>query len=255
MFSKKSYALILFIVLLAVVYFMQSQNKKDVIFSLHRDTVVEAVYGLGLVKTDKRFEVKIGVVSTVKELFVKEGDVVEQGSVLLTLDGIPSFKAPFSGTVTSILHQKGETVFPQAMILRLEDLTDTYVEVSLEQNSVLKIDRGMTALLGFEQNIGEQSEARVSSVFSRNGEFVVRIESDNFPPKILPGMSVDVSFVVGRRENALLVPLDALEGNQVLRLRNGKKELITISTGHKDHRFAEVRDGDLLESDQVVSQR
>lgn len=255
MISKKAWILFSFFILILVGYFVRAQQHKDVYLPLHRDSVVEAVYGLGLVKTDRRFEVKIGVISTVKELFVKEGDFVQQDSLLLTLEGMPSFRAPFAGTITNILHQKGETVFAQSMILRLEDLTDRYVEVSLEQNSILKLEPGMPALLGFEHSMGEQINAQVSSIFSRNGEFVVRVESDHFPPRILPGMSVDVTFVVGKRENALLVPIDGVKNNEVLRIRNGIKQPITISTGFKDHRFIEVRSGDLVESDLVVEQR
>lgn len=246
---------VLGLIIIGLVVFWQLSGPKDVLLPVHRDSVVEAVYGLGQVKTDKRFEVKVGIVTSIKELFVKEGDFVEKGDALLTLDEIPSFRAPFSGTITSVRLQEGETVFPQTTILRVEDLNDTYVEVSLEQNSVLKIKKGMTALLGFEHNAEKELQAKVSSVFSRDGEFVVRIDSESLPREVLPGMTVDVSFIVGERQNALLIPLDALKGNQVIRVREAEKEVINVSVGHKDHRYAEILQGDLIDSDLVILQR
>lgn len=255
MFNNKLIYLLGFFILLAGFFMWRGQNQKDVLLPLHRDSVVEAVYGLGQIKTDKRFEVKVGVVRVVKELFVKEGDRVQVGAALMSLDGVPPFRAPFSGTVTSLLNQKGETVFPQATIMRLEDLSDTYIEVSLEQSSILKVQVGTEVLLGFEHQLGEQTRAEVTALYSRNGEFLARIESDSLPPQVMPGMTVDVSLVVGRRENALLVPLDALDGNDVIRVRSGVKEKVTLVLGHKDHRYAEVRSGDLKDSDQVLQQR
>jgi multidrug efflux pump subunit AcrA (membrane-fusion protein) len=241
--------------LIALLLYWQFSEPKEKLLPLHRDSVIEAVYGLGQVKTDKRFEVKVGIVTSIKKLFVREGDKVQKNDPLLTLDEIPSFRAPFAGTITSVNQQEEETVFPQVSILVLEDLTDTYIEVSLEQRSILKIKKGMPAILGFEHKTEEEVQGTVSSVFSREGEFIVRIDSMDLPREVLPGMTIDVSFVLGQRDNVLLVPLDGLKNDQVIRVRDGQKKLIDVSIGHKDHRYVEIRQGDLKETDQVIEQR
>lgn len=103
--------------------------------------VTEAVYGLGKVKSNRRYEVKLGVISTVRELYVNEGDVVKAGQNLVRIDSNVIFKAPFDGTVTMINNFEGETALPQSVILRMEDLKDRFIELSVEQEGALRIQK------------------------------------------------------------------------------------------------------------------
>jgi hypothetical protein len=60
---------------------------------------VESVYGIGMVTATRSFQLKLGVTSTIRRLFVREGDQVRRGQQLADLDGVP-FSAPFDGTIT-----------------------------------------------------------------------------------------------------------------------------------------------------------
>lgn len=112
--------------------------------------VLEAIYGLGKVQTDEIYELKVGVLTNVKKLYVKEGDFVEKGTKLIWLDQIDAFKAPFSGTVTLADYRDGEIVSPQVPLVRLENLDRKFVQVSLEQEAALKVKPGQQAKLVFK---------------------------------------------------------------------------------------------------------
>ena len=48
--------------------------------------IVEAIYGLGKVKTDRVYEVKLGVIKIVKRIYVREGMNVKRGDRLVSFD-------------------------------------------------------------------------------------------------------------------------------------------------------------------------
>src|SRR5690606_24266453 len=120
--------------------------------------VVEAIYGLGKVKTHHKYEIKLGVMTNVQKVFVQEGELVQKGEPLIQFTDSPIFRAPFTGTVTRIEAEAPETVFPQTTILTLEDLDDKYIEVSLEQKDVLKVKKGQKAHVLFESIRGHTLE-------------------------------------------------------------------------------------------------
>ncbi len=178
--------------------------------------VVEAIYGLGKVKTDKVFEGKVGISARIERVHVHEGDRVEEGARLLTLSGPYIFKAPFAGTVTRVHFREGENIFPQAPIFRMEDFEDLYVEVILEQQAALRVRPQQSAKVLFESLRGTVYHGQVRSLFPRDDEFIAQVQVENFPKEVLPGMTADVSIEVGHKDRALLIPVGALQAGRVV---------------------------------------
>ncbi|MEK6578910.1 MAG: efflux RND transporter periplasmic adaptor subunit [Bdellovibrionota bacterium] len=220
-----------------------------------RGPIIEAVYGLGTVVAAKVFRVKVGVTLTIRKIFVREGDRVKAGTVLVSFGEANVQRAPFDGTVTAILFKEGENVFPQAPVLSLMNLEDLYVEVSLEQQGALRVRPGLKAVLSFESLRGQKFEGKVRSVFPNEGQFLVHIDIQKFPPGILPGMTADVAIEVERKSDALLVPVAAVVGGRIFINRNGKKEKVAVQLGTVDGEQAEVIGGDLSPGDQIFLQR
>src|SRR3989338_7440611 len=54
---------------------------------IKRGSVIESVYGIGTVTATKSYQLKLGVTSTIRRLYVKEGDQVGKGQALVDLDG------------------------------------------------------------------------------------------------------------------------------------------------------------------------
>ena len=107
-----------------------------------RGSIVEAIYGLGKVKARRKYDVKVAVITAVKNIFVKEGQAVKKGDALIQFEDTGIFRAPYDGTVTNITFNIYDSVIPQATALTVQDMTDKYLEVSLEQEGALRVKKG-----------------------------------------------------------------------------------------------------------------
>jgi multidrug efflux pump subunit AcrA (membrane-fusion protein) len=224
--------------------------------ALSRGPVVESVYGIGTVTARNSYQLKLGVTSTISKLFVNEGDFVKKGQKLVEIDAGTTFPAPFDGTITYLPVKAGETVFAQAVILTLADLSDRYVVVSLEQRGAVRVRQGQKARMSFDSMRDTSFEGVVQSVYSNENNFLVRIGVTDLPPQLLPGMTADVAIVIAEHQNVLSVPAAAIERGRVLVARGaGRVETVDIRTGIIDGAMAEVISGDLKEGDRVYLRR
>ncbi len=217
-----------------------------------RGEVLEAIYGLGKVESDEVYELKIGVLANVEKLFVREGDLVKKGAKMISFDTSVTFRAPFTGTITMAEYKDGEVVSPQAPILRLENLNNKFIEVSLEQEAALKVRPGQKAKLVFQSMAGEAIQGEVEKVYPKMGDFIARIAAEKIDPHVLPGMTADVVIEVGRKKDVVLIPLKAVSSGQVIRRRDGRKKKIDVVTGHTDGLWTELVEGDIQLSDELL---
>lgn len=254
---KKVYIALVIIVLIAVAigarvfYF----KKNFELISPKKGDVVEAIYGLGRVESDQEFNVKIGVLSIVEKLYVKEGQSVKKGDRLISFEGRVLFKAPFDGTVTLVANKEREIVLPQFTVLTLKNLNQKYIEVSLEQDAALRVLPKQRAKLVFESQSQLKYEGYVKTIYPREGEFITRIEVEGLEKSILPGMTADVVIEVGKKKDVLLIPVKAISDGKVLRMRNKKREKVDVTTGNSDGMWVEVVSGDINLDDLIFIKR
>ena len=241
-------ALILLIGIISAIFYYDS--KKYETSHPKRGDIVEAVYGLGKVKSNNRFEVIVGVISTVTGRFVNEGDLVKKGDPLIQFESA-MFRAPFKGTVTYISLYQGETALPHTPILRLEDLSSRYIELSLEQQSMQRVRLGQPVKVSFESIRGKTLSGTVTAIFPREDEFLTRISVDGLDESILPGMTADVTIEIGSIKDALLVPLAALKNGYLTVRKNGQWKKIKVEVGHVDGLYAEIKNGSLSPEDKI----
>jgi macrolide-specific efflux system membrane fusion protein len=214
--------------------------------------VVEAVYGLGTIVAPRAYQVKTAVSQSIREIYVQEGDSVLAGAPLVKFDDSGVFKAPFAGMVTSVPFKKGEILFPGTPALTLVHLKELFIEVSLEQQSALRVKAGQKAFVSFETLRGERLEAKVESIFPRDSQFIVRIFHASFPEGILPGMTADVAIEIARKENVLSIPVRSISSGKVTLRRGGKKLKESIQVGVVDGEWAEVISGNILPDDEIL---
>lgn len=221
--------------------------------TVRRGPIVEAVYGLGTVASARTYQLRLGITTSLREAFVREGDRIEKGVPLVRLDEGLVQKAPFRGTVTSVAYKAGETVFPQSPVLMMMDLENLYVVVALEQQGALRVRKEQKALLSFESLRGRRVEGKVRTVFPSDGQFIVHIETaEPLPAGILPGMTADVAIEVGKRDDAILIPLAAVSAGKVLVERDGKRVKTDVRLGNIDGQWAEVVSEGLREGDTLL---
>lgn len=216
-----------------------------------RGDVVEAIYGLGTVSADITFNVRVGVAVTVSKLFVKEGDRVTRGKPIIHIDE-SVMRSPIEGTVTRIAYKEGELVAPQIPMLTITNLDFLYLEVSLEQQSVLRVKERQSVTISFETLRNEKFTGLVKAVYPRENQFIVRIELEDWPPGVLPGMTADTAIIVGQKQNVLLLPIKSISSGKVTRLRNGNKEKVPVKLGVIDNEWAEIVSDNISETDEIL---
>lgn len=216
--------------------------------------VVSSIYGLGTVTADEVYRVKAGVALQLREIPVKEGQVVEAGDTLARFEE-SVVRAPFPGTVSEVAFKLGEIVPPQTPVMTLTNLKHLFLEVNLEQQSVLSVTSGAPVRVSFESLRSEPFLGNVKYVFPRESQFIVRIELEKWPAGVLPGMTADVAIETGAKENALLIPIKGIQDGQVIRVRDGKRARAAVGLGTVAGDWAEVVSGDIRPSDGVVVRR
>lgn len=241
--------LVVFLLFGGAYYLYSSKKNYDIIHPTIGD-LTEAVYGLGKVKSHKRFEVVLGVMTTVQKLYTDEGVEVKAGDPIIQFEsGI--VRAPFNGTITYVRLREGETALPQVPIIRLEDISDRYIELTLEQQAALRIEKGQTARVSLESFRSKYLPGKVAAIFPREDEFVAHIAVDGLDKNVLPGMTADVSVEIGKIKNALLVPVKAIHNGMITVKKGSRWVNKNVDVGHVDGRNVEILHSDLKTTDEI----
>lgn len=238
---------IVIVVIAGTLAFIRGHRYEEI--SPKRSDVVEAVFGMGKVKARDKFDVKIGILTKVLKVFVREGDSVKKDDILISFETGAPYRSPIDGHVTLVNINAGETALPQIPLIKVENLDHLYIEVSLEQSSALKVKREQPAKITFHDSSFGVIEGRVESIYPREEEFLVVINISSLPKEVLPGMSADVSIIVGTHQNSLLIPARALENDRVKRVRDGKTEEVKVKVGASQGVWLQLLEGDIKESD------
>ena len=246
-------AFVIIILIIGGFLFAKSYTTQKKVKPKH-DDIVESIYGLGTVNSDKIYHVRAGIPLAVKNLYVREGDEVKPGSPLVKLDE-NIMRSPIEGTVTAVSFKDGELITPQISIITVTNLKNLFLEVSLEQQLILRVKKNQAVLISFESLRNEKTEGVISSVYPRDNQFLVRIDLKSWPSGVIPGMTADVAIIVGSKKNALLIPINTIVAGQVTRIRGGKKERIPINLGVINGEWAEVISDNILEDDELLTRK
>lgn len=243
---------VLFLIGLSVLM-IRPKQKNQKLEPVIKGDVVEAVYGIGTVTANKSYYLKVAVSTAVRELMVKEGDLVKIHQPLIRFEETV-FKAPFAGTITSIQYKVGEIVTPQTTILSLVDMNDRYLTVSLEQLGAIKVRRGQTAMLRFEGLQNKVFESQVESIFSNQGQFIVRVNANSLPEEILPGMTVDVAIEISKKKEVLLGPIAGLKDGALTVVTGRKQKIVPVKIGLVDGEKFEIESDLIQPGDSILIQ-
>ncbi len=169
--------------------------------------------------------------------------------------------APSAGTILSISAQIGDNVGSSPIIV-LGDLSGLYVKTYVKEQDYQLFKVGSEADITFDALPGETFMGKVVQVnpgldSSTNTPVVsglVEMQPTNTP--LLMGMSAAVDIIVGRTQNAVLIPVAALHEYApgqyaVFVMRNGKLSVDFVQVGLKDQVQAEIKSG--LNAGDVVS--
>ena len=174
--------------------------------------------------------------------------------------------APFDGTVISVGAEVGDIISSSTIVVTLADLSNLRILATVDETDISKVEVGQEATITFDAFPGRKFHGKVLEV-PLEGKLVQNVVSYEVPislegteeVSLRPGMTANVSIVVGRRENALLLPVLALqqaEDGYVVTVQdpaNGTTMTTRVEVGLSNGMYVEVRRG-LNEGDRVVFQ-
>jgi len=242
---------IILLLFLTIYYGFKSSRKFRSVHPI-RGEIVEAVYGLGTVKAEQVYDLTVAFPIVLEKIYVTEGMAVKQDQPLVKLQFRATIPAPFDGIISNLKLHSGEVATSREPILTLMDPRDRYVLVSLEQRDALRVQDNQRAFLSFEDDPSRRFEGKVASLYPRAEEFLAKVDIQDLPAQVLPGMTLNVSIEIGRKQDALLVPAEAVDDKEVIVLRNGQKKNVPVSMGLTDQEMVEIVSGDLNVSDSVL---
>lgn len=219
-----------------------------------KGTVSDSVFALGTVKTDRLYNVRFGMNTVIRRLYVHEGDRVEAGSLLVMNDSSPVARSPFAGVISSVSYLEGELAPAGQVILSVAGLDSMYIKVSLDQESIILVRKGQPVELSFENMRSEKINGTVGSVYVSGDEFLVRIQPVSLPDWVLPGMTCDAAILIRYKEDAVMLPSDAVVNGSVDVKRKGRRMSVKVSSKPVDEKLSEITDGSILEDDLVYVQ-
>jgi len=236
------------------------------------EQVVEAT---GSVAPYHRVEIKPAFSGRIEKLLVKEGDRVSQGQIIAwmsstdraaILDAARSqgpnelkkwedaykptpIVAPLPGIIILNNTVEGQTIDPSVVIYAMSDILIVIGQV--DESDIGRIRIGMPARITLDSYPDKKDQAKVFDILyegknvSNVIQYQVKIKLDQLPPYYRSQMTANISFILRRKDKALLVPASAV------REKDGVRQVLTPSPepGGKDV-WREVKTG--IENDTSV---
>ncbi len=169
--------------------------------------------------------------------------------------------AQVDGIVQTRAVEPGDLVQPGRMLLEIARAGRREIILPLDEKNLAPVAIGQAAQVIADAYPTRAFAARVSfiapSVDTARGTIDVHLDLKEPAELLRQGMTVSVNIETGRREQALVLPNDALrsrdgERARVLRVRDGKVEQVDVRLGLLGTALSEVLDG-LQAGDRVLA--
>jgi len=174
----------------------------------------------------------------------------------------PLVKAPFDGVVTVLSTKPGDVVQPGTQALRMDDLSELFLDVQISEIDIPLVEVGQSAELVFDAYfedtfLGEVSEiSPVGQPVQGVVEYTVRINMLDADDRIKPGMTAAVNIVVDEKEDVFVVPNDAIvsiDGQEHVYIkRSDGYEAVQVTLGGYSDFYSEVVEADIEPGELIV---
>ncbi len=171
--------------------------------------------------------------------------------------------APFNGTIMILNHQTGDMVTPGQTGVRIDDISQLFVDLEIPEVYISQIEVGQKADMTFDALGSRLYHGKVTKVArvgtNKTGSavnFTVTVLITDPDTSVTPGMTASVSIITTQLENALIIPNRAVrfvDGERVIYiLRDNKPAPVKITIGASSDTHSEVISGDLKEGDLII---
>jgi membrane fusion protein (multidrug efflux system) len=180
-----------------------------------------------------------------------------QGLISVQLERLASYTivAPMDGVVLRRDGEIGEIAETGQVLFRVGVPKPLQVVAEVNEEDIPRVAAGQTVLLRTDAFAGRRLEGRVHEITPMGDALAktyrIRIALADDTP-LYVGMSVEANVVTREKRDALLVPADAVQGQQVLVLDGDRVHLRKVEIGIRGARNVEVLSG-LAEGERIAS--
>lgn len=163
--------------------------------------------------------------------------------------------APMDGMVLRQDGSVGEVAEPGEILFWIGQPTPLQLVAEVNEEDIPKVAQGHVALIKADAFPGGELKATVSRITPKGDpvlkNYRVYLDLPEDTP-LLIGMTAEINIVTEEKDDALLLPLAAFDGQAVQLLdKDNRISLVTLDTGIRGTRAVEVLNG-LTQSDRVV---
>lgn len=232
------------------------------VLPVSKGRVVSTCEVLGTVVADKTAPVFPETMGRVTKILVKEGTYVAKNANLMAIrnetigfeyeEGF--IKSPISGNVAAINVDVGSMVTPQTLAATIVDYATVKVEFNIAEVNIGCVTKSRKVDIAID-GMSEDFNARISEVSPvidpMTRTVAVKAVTSN-PKKLLrPGMTARVKILLGEKEDALVVPTDALLDDHLFVVGDSTAERRDVVVGLTGDKNVEILKG-LAEGERVV---
>ncbi len=163
-------------------------------------------------------------------------------------------RAPIDGVIVLAFFNDGSFVANGAGLFSISS-KDLYISGLVNEEDVGKLKPGMKAEMRLYAYTNTVFIATLTAVLpspdANSSRYTVTLQMDHPPDNLLFGLTGEMNVILGRKENALIIPARGLLVDQVLLVVDGVVSQRTVKVNFKSLEFVEVAEG-LHEGDQVI---
>ncbi len=249
-------------------------------------SVRNLISSTGTVLPKNRLEIKPPVNGRIESVLVREGNKVKAGQILAQMSSteraalldaargqgeetlkyweetykpIP-LQAPIAGEVIVATTQPGQTVTTADAVMVLSD--HLIIRAQVDEVDIGKITLDNKAIITLDAYPDIKINASVEHIYYESQTvnnvtiYEIDLVCDEVPPFFRSGMNATVDFITQSKENALLIPGEAVggekEGSYVLiKQANGAQVKTAVKLGISDDKNVEVLSG-VSEGDKII---
>jgi RND family efflux transporter MFP subunit len=180
-----------------------------------------------------------------------------QGLIAVQTEKIADYTivAPMDGMVLRRDGEVGEIAESGQILFRIGVPKPLQVVAEVNEEDIPRVALGQVALFRTDAFPGRRLEGKVAEITPMGDvnakTFRVKMALPDDTP-LRPGMSVEANIVTREKENALLMPADAVQGSAVFVVDGGRVRKRTVTIGIRGTRAVEVLDG-LKEGERIAS--
>jgi RND family efflux transporter MFP subunit len=180
-----------------------------------------------------------------------------QGLLLVALERVDQYTitAPIDGIILRKDGEVGDLVEAGQILFRVGVLKPLEVEAEVNEEDIPRVAVGQTVLFRTDAFPDRRLEGKVREITPLGDPvaktYRIRVDlPDDTPLRI--GMTVEANVITREKQNALLVPADAVRGSAVYVVDDGRVRRRAVEIGIRGSRMIEILSG-VTEQDRVAS--